>query len=129
MQQGPKGKSNSLANKSVRILFVQFVVSVVISSGLWLFEGGKPAYSALLGGMTCVLSNAYFAKKLFSVTGAQAAQKIVANFYIAELVKVLITIILFIICFKFLAISALPFFLTYIIAQMAFWLAPFLMRD
>ena len=62
---------------------------VVIIS--YLLAGSQASYSALLGGLVSVLSNTYFAWKLFTHTGARAAQRIVVNLYVAEGMKLLIS--------------------------------------
>lgn len=47
--------------------------------------------SFLLGGGISILASSYFAWKLFTHTDARAAQRIVANLYIAEALKLLIS--------------------------------------
>ncbi len=67
------------------------------------------------------MPNIYFAYKLFAQTGAQAAKQIVASFYLSEVVKFIITVILFFIAFKYFHTNKLAIFIGYIIAQITFW--------
>ena len=55
-----------------------------------ILAGTQSGYSALLGGLISILANGYFAWKLFTHTGARAANRIVANLYAAEALKLLI---------------------------------------
>jgi len=107
-----------------RLLFTQIVITALASlGGLFLFDKDT-ARSALAGGLTCMLPNAYFAYRLFQYQGAQAAKLIVKSFYRAEAAKLLMTAALFVVVFKYLSVRPLPFFLTYIVVQMVFWAAP-----
>ncbi|MDI1351647.1 MAG: ATP synthase subunit I, partial [bacterium] len=53
------------------------------------------ALSALLGGLVCIIPNAFFAHKVFKYQGARAAKQIVNSFYAGEALKIFISIFLF----------------------------------
>ncbi len=82
---------------------------------------GNTAFSFFWGGIICILPNAYFAHKLFAKTGAQATRQIITSFYISEVVKFIITIVLFVIAFKYFNMNKLAIFIGYIVAQFTFW--------
>jgi ATP synthase protein I len=98
------------------------IVIVLIISGLLLVFSKEVALSFLGGGFICIIPNAYFAHKLFAKTGAQATRAIITSFYLGEVVKFVITIILFVVAFKFLNVNKLAIFIGYIVALFTFWL-------
>ena len=81
-------------------------------------------YSIMLGGLTCVVPNLYFAHKFFSKTGALAAKAIVNSFYKAEAVKLMLASTVFLIVFMYLDVRMVPFFMGYLVAHVGFWLGP-----
>lgn len=112
-----------------RIFFVQLVLIVVCSVAVGFFSGMKSGLSILLGGLTYVLPQALFARKLFRYHGAKAAKQIATSFYRGEAVKILSSILLFIVIFIFIDIQAELFFLAYILTQMIMWFSPLLMTN
>ena len=91
---------------------------------LWVFKGGMAGYSAVWGGVTVILPNFYFARKLFAQTGAQAMNKIVRAFYVGEVMKLALTIGLCLLIFKLIPIAMLSFFAAFIVAQAVVFLVP-----
>lgn len=102
-------------------IYAQVLVILLITGLLFLLSKSHAALSFLYGGFICIMPNAYFAHKLFKRTGAQAAREIVTSFYVAEVVKFIITIILFAVAFKFLDVNKLALFIGYLVAQFSFW--------
>ena len=109
-----------------RLLIGQLVLTGFMTLVFAGAQGVQSAYSAVLGGVVCILPNLYFALKLFRYDGAQAAGNIIKAFYKGEAAKLLITIALFALIFKFIPIEALAFFVTFIVVQFLFWIAPWL---
>lgn len=93
------------------------------------FSGTKGALSAMLGGLVCMLPNAYFAIKLFQYHGANAAKKIMTGFYRGEVMKILLTALLFSMTFWLVKIVPVVFFSAFIVAQMMFWFAPLIFEN
>lgn len=107
-----------------RLLLIQLGVSMLIACiALWV-NSVAAAYSAVLGGLVCVVPNAYFVRALFSHGGARAARQIVNGFYRGEALKLTLSAALFTLVFKCFTIDPLVFFMAYITAQMVFWFAP-----
>ncbi len=95
----------------------------------WILSGVH-GYSALLGGIICLIPNAYFAYRTFAYQGAQAARKIVNSFYKAEAVKLGLTALFFGLTFKYVKpLEPLSLFMTFFIVQVVHWLAPLLMVE
>lgn len=93
-----------------------------------MLSGWLAAYSASLAGICCILSTAAFAAISFRKSGAKAAAEIARSFYRAEAVKWLITIMLMMVIFIFVPIVAGAFFATFVVVQMAYWVAPGLFK-
>ena len=107
-----------------RLLLIQFGVTVFIALVAVLVRNKTAAVSAVTGGLVCVLPNAYFVSKLFRHNGACAARQIVNGFYKGEALKLMLSVALFALVFKFLNVNPLVFFVAYIAAQMVFWFSP-----
>ena len=89
---------------------------------LW---GPVTAYSALLGGLVCLLPNCYFAYRAFKYQGARAARQIGRSFYWREAGKLVITAVLFALVFSQVRpINALGVFVGYALVQLINWLVP-----
>ena len=112
-----------------RLIVCQLGVTILLGTIALLFGGRTAAGSALLGGVVCIVPNAYFAGKLFRFHGAGSAKKILNSFYSGEALKIILSIALFTLVFKFFNIIPLIFFAVYIVAQMVFWLSPLIFND
>jgi ATP synthase protein I len=112
-----------------RLLMWQLALMVLLAIAAFLLSGMKAGLSALLGGLVCIIPNAYFARKLFQYHGARAAKKIVNSFYKGEALKMLMTVALFALVFKFFTVLPLVFFVVYIVVQMVVWFAPLLVDN
>lgn len=107
-----------------RLLVIQLCVALLIAAATLLIGNTTAAMSAIVGGLVCVVPNAYFVSKLFKYNGAHAARQIVNGFYKGEALKLMLSVAMFAMVFKFLEINPLVFFVAYIAAQMVFWFAP-----
>ncbi|MDR3443365.1 MAG: F0F1 ATP synthase subunit I [Legionella sp.] len=108
----------------VRLWLVQLIVTLVFAVLCAVAYGANAASSALLGGMVCVIPNAYFARKLFKYQGARSAKQIVNSFYKGEAIKILLSVLLFTAVFIWVKITPLAFFAAYIMILMTHWFAP-----
>ncbi len=115
-EQGMKG--------AARLFRAQLLVMIIASIIAFLISGSHASASILVGGLVSALPNAYFARMLFRYEGAHAAQKIVNSFYKGEAMKMLLTIALFALTFKYLNVVPLAFIVGFIVVQMLFWFAP-----
>jgi ATP synthase protein I len=110
-----------IRNVAFSYIYIQTLVILILSVSLYFLGNKIVAFSFLWGGAICIIPNIYFAHKLFAQTGAAAARNIVASFYVSEVIKFIITIILFFIAFKYLNTNKLALFIGYIVAQVTFW--------
>jgi ATP synthase protein I len=112
-----------------KLLLCQFVAAVIAAVAFGVFQEQLAAVAAVSGGAICVLGNAYFSRKAFSVGGAQAAKQIVRAFYIAQMGKIGITVVLFLLALWLGKLPIFPLFIGYVAALLAFWSAPWIFRN
>lgn len=115
--------------QAVKILIAQLSISLLVAVIYSLLQGAHAAYSALWGGLTCVIANFFFFRKAFKYAGAQASQKIMRGFMFGQLGKFLITVALFTAAFLIGNTQPLALFVGYVCTQAAFWLAPFFLKQ
>ena len=122
-----KNQQALLSAYRLSLLQISFVVFIAVA--LALFFGRLTGLSFFYGGLVNLLPSLYFAKKMFQYRGARNAQKIVKGFYRGEAVKIIVTIALFAVIFKFMSIEPVVFFSGFIVAQLSFWVAPFFFKN
>ncbi|NOQ35017.1 MAG: F0F1 ATP synthase assembly protein I [Methylococcaceae bacterium] len=110
-----------------KILTLQVLIILVVSSGFYIAGGSSKALSPLLGGVAAFIPNLYFALRMARTAG-QDAQKIVRSFYAGESGKLILTGILFVIIFQQPNIELLPLMTGYVAALSIFWFA-LILRD
>ena len=81
-------------NLAYRTVFAQLLVTLAAALVL-LVVGTIHSYSGLFGGLIAALANAFFAKRIFIQYRAQEPGKLLARFYGAELLKLVLTGLLF----------------------------------
>ena len=82
-----------------KLLGIQLVISVVIALLLLVYSGVASAWSALMGGLIFILPNAYFTRSAFRGNERESPHFIVRWFYIGEAGKLVLTAVLFALCF------------------------------
>jgi ATP synthase protein I len=75
------------------------------------------AKSCFWGGMVAIIPQAVFAFFCFRFSGAQQSRRIWRSFVRGEAFKLLLTVLLFALTYKFVLIDALWFFLAFIMMQ------------
>jgi len=109
----------------VRRLLLYQAAGCLVVTLIGLFWGLVTAYSALLGGLVCLLPNCYFAYRAFKFQGARAARHIIRSFYAGEAGKLMLTAVLFGLVFSQVSsINALAVFLGFGAVQFIQWLVP-----
>ncbi len=112
-----------------KVLLAQLGLSVVLAVLFWGIGGRVSAYSALLGGLICVIPNAFLALRLVVPRRDPGAGALVRAAYIGELGKLALTVLMFGTVFVLVRpLAAWPLFAGFIGAQLMM-LASLLMRD
>lgn len=110
----------------IRLWLIQLGITLIIAALCALLSNMNAAISALLGGMVCIIPNAYFASTVFKHQGARAAKQIVNSFYKGEALKIILSIFLFTLVFVYCRITPFAFFASYILVLMTHWFAPWI---
>lgn len=86
-----------LADKrqAYRTVLAQLVTTLTAALLLWMVAGGVYAYSGLAGGLIATLGNIFFAFRIFVRYTAQEPGRLLARFYGAEILKLVLTGLLF----------------------------------
>ncbi len=114
-----KKSSYSTVNK---ILNLQAVVIVIVTSGFLIIKTNNYAVSSVLGGLVAFLPNLYFAYRM-SLVRKSDAKKIVHSFYSGESRKILMTCALFAIAFQVPDVRFFPLMACFVAVLSVFWLA------
>lgn len=101
-----------------RIVLFQLVLTILVALMAWL-HSGVAAKSALLGGLTCALPNAYFIWSAFRYSGARSSVRIVQSFYQGESWKFVLTALCFGVIFQRVEpLNVLALFVGFITVQL-----------
>jgi ATP synthase protein I len=112
-----------------KVLLAQLVTCVVLALLFWGAEGPVSGYSALLGGLTCVIPNTFLALRLAVPRRDPGAGALVRAAYIGELGKLALTVLMFGMVFTLVRpLAAGAVFAGFIAAQLVTF-SGFLMRD
>ena len=119
----------SSGNLVGKVLLAQLGLSVVLAALFWGMKGTVSGYSALLGGLTCVIPNAFLALRLVVPRRDPGPGALVRAAYIGELGKIALTVLMFSIVFTLVRpLAAGALFAGFIAAQLVTF-SGFLMRD
>lgn len=125
-------KRNDLAKPGRKFAFRQIAYSVLMVLGCTLVSflccGKIYATSAITGGAIGVLPNIIFAYKAFKYAGAKSSRLVMESFFAGEKIKMVLTVVLFALAFKFIAIVPVPFFTTFCLVMVMPLLTPFLFK-
>ncbi|GAK87201.1 ATP synthase protein I [Vibrio ponticus] len=99
-----------------QLLMIQLGAVTLVAAGMAATVNIEWGLSALIGGGICVLANAVFALCAFMFSGARAAKKVAASFYTGEVLKILITVVLFSFAYMYIQVELVPLKLTYLLA-------------
>ena len=113
----------------IRLLLIQAGVTALLALSVWWYAHAGTAGSAVLGGLACMIPSGYFGFRFFKDAGARAAKQIVTAFYLGEGIKIILTVIIFVLVFKYVRVDALAFFGAFIVAQLVYWIAPLVMTN
>ena len=115
-------RSHRTINKTVayRLVGIQQLVTIALTLLLFVILGKIPAYSAFLGGLAYIVPNAYFVACAFRDMGqASSPEATVRWFYISEVGKLVLTGLIFALCFVLVEpLHVISLFVTYIMMMM-----------
>jgi len=104
-----------------RVLQLQLLVVLLAFALAWAMGGKEQGVSALLGGLVGFLPNILFAVLFGRKNPSKTANQVVNAFYRGEALKILFTVLLFVIVFHLPGILALPLFIAFGAVMAVFW--------
>lgn len=126
--------SQSLAKKSrnnaFKVVVFQVILAVLIGL-IGLAFSTKVALSLIIGASIVIIANSVFIMVFFRKSGAQATVAVHKGLMVGESLKLLLTIVLLILAFKFLAVHIQPpaVLIGFAIIVLSQWLAPLLVKQ
>lgn len=119
---------DKLAKKSqisgLKLIAFQFLLVLFFALISTVFFSNKAGYSALFGGFTFLLPNLIFVLLAFAHAGARQTKKVLRGFYAGEAIKLLLTVVLFVIFLKYGALMLLAFYISFLLLVASQFLAP-----
>ena len=129
MARAEERSTASTASPVARVLLLQLGSSVLLALLFWGIGGRIAGFSAMLGGLICLIPNAYLALRLTLPRSDQGASGLVRAAYIGELGKIVLTVLLFGLVFSLVRpIDPLALFSGFIATTMV-TIFGFLIRD
>ena len=105
-----------------RLVVWQLAGVIILSFLALLFSGIKSGYSVFAGGLCYGLPNLVFAWAVFKFAGAKQMTQFMVAFFFGELMKLVLSAILFISVVNSLPVSLLSVFVGFIGAIVSFWI-------
>jgi len=123
-----KSVLHSKRSEAFQLISIPAGVVIVVSLLLLIVRENDISRAVFLGGLVWLVPNLYFAVKVFSTGGAHITpQQMLKNFYLAEVTKLVLCAVLFTVIVKFLAVAVLAMLAGFVMAQVSFWMSPFLL--
>lgn len=120
--------AKKIRNYAIQHVYMQCVISVALALFLLALFGQQIAWLFMLGALTCIIPNFYFATRFCRQTGAQHAKQIMLDIYKAEFFKLVLTGAIFGLIFMFIDVTIAPIFTGFICAQASFWVSGSILR-
>lgn len=87
----------------------------------WLLLDKHSAISVLLGGLAAILPNMLFTAFAFRYAGASQIRLVYKSFKTGSKLKLILTIVIFILIFRWPHVQAMPLFGTFVITILSQW--------
>lgn len=86
--------------------------------------GVTPGLSTWFGGLSVVLPNLVFAAYAFRYMGASKSEQVLDSIKKGKALKFLLTVCMFVVAFKYLALLPIPYFSAFVLIFATQWIAP-----
>jgi ATP synthase protein I len=113
---------SKIQNEAYQIVLWQLAGVLTLAVIAFLLNGKSSGLSVFAGGMTYGLPNLFFVFCVFRFTGAQQMTQFMAAFYAGEMIKLVLSGILFVLVVKYLPVSLLSVVVGFVGAIVSFWI-------
>lgn len=112
-------------------IYLQTFIAFLFTLGFWFLQNGMAAISCMIGAIIGIIPTSVFLPLfLHRYSDSKVnARAILGGFYLAEGLKLCVTILLFTLAFQWSKLSVIPLFIAFIAMQLAYWLLPLLTRE
>ncbi len=114
----------SLKSQANKIVLAQSTIVLLMAIVFFLTSGHRAALAVMAGGLVHILPGYFYAARLFSNVSPHAIMRIMVVFYVGEVLKLIVSVGLFIVLLTVFKFPVLPYFLGYLVAALAFCVAP-----
>ena len=114
----------SLKSQANNIVLAQSSIVLLMAAVFFLTSGHRAALAVIAGGLVNILPGYFYAARLFSNVSPHAIMRIMVIFYVGEVLKLIVSVGLFIILLSVFKFPLVPYFLGYLVAALAFCVAP-----
>ena len=104
-----------------KVLFYQSIIVLFFTIIFTVYTGKYSGISALYGGIICLVTGFMFAFLAFRYAGASQNQLVVRSFNKGSKLKFLLTIVMFVVIYKWPNLQPLPLMISYFVTLMAQW--------
>lgn len=112
-----------IQHQAYQIVLYQLLGIVILAVLAIPVSGLGNSLSVFAGSMAYGLPNLFFVWRVFRFAGAHQMTQFIANFFVGELLKLMLSAVLFLIIVKTLPVSLLSVLIGFIGAIILFWLA------
>ncbi|RDI46557.1 ATP synthase subunit I [Aquicella lusitana] len=109
-------------HEAYQIVFWQLAGVIALALLALLIRGATSGFSVLMGGMAYGLPNLLFVWRVFRFSGAHQMAQFLAAFFMGEMMKLVLSAILFLVIVKYLPVSLLSTLVGFIGAIVSFWI-------
>lgn len=111
-------------NVVAKVLIMQLLLSLLCALVAWILFGTVAGYSAVLGGLVCVIPNMFLGLRMMAVREASDPRQLLNAAYIGEAGKFVLSVVLFVLAYKFVpALNPAALLSGFIVAQGGVWAA------
>ena len=111
-----------IQHEAYTLVFLQLMGVVLLAVAALPIRGVNSGFSVLMGGLAYGLPNLFFVWRVFRFVGAQQVMQFIAAFFIGEMIKMILSALLFLLVVKYLPVSLLSVLVGFIGAMVSFWL-------
>tara|TARA_Y100000815_G_scaffold259867_1_gene270666 strand:- start:1667 stop:2041 length:375 start_codon:yes stop_codon:yes gene_type:complete len=115
-----------LYKKALNLIKWQTILGMAPVILYFFYAGAAAGFAALYGLLITLVANVIVAFFLFRQQGALAAGKIIRFFYLGEALKIIATILMFLLAVTVFKFSFLPLIISFIFSQIIWYFCPLL---
>ncbi len=111
-------------NVVAKVLIMQLLLALLCALVAWMLFDIAAGYSAVLGGLVCVIPNSFLGLRMMAVRESVDPRKMLNAAYIGEAGKFVLSVVLFVVVYQWVpALNPAALLAGFIVAQGGVWAA------